>query len=68
MLYSLQFELGPISEASLGNSRGTPLYPHPTSYVDLVITPTVGTGWMVGEDLADRHLIVPLERRYPTAR
>jgi hypothetical protein len=63
MLYSLQFELGPISEASLGNSRGTPFYPHPTSYVDLVITPTVGTGWMVGEDLADRYLIVPLERK-----
>ena len=60
-LYELQFELGPISEASLGNSRGTPEYPHPTSYVDIVITPTVGMGWMVGEDFADRYLIKPLE-------
>jgi hypothetical protein len=55
-LYSLQFELGPISEASLGNSTGTPRYPHPTSYVDLVITPTVGIGWMIGEDFADRGI------------
>ena len=62
-VYSLQFELGPISEASIGNSKGTPFYPHPTSYVDLVITPTVGIGWMMGEDLADHHLIVPLERK-----
>jgi hypothetical protein len=62
-LYSLQFELGPISEASIGNSKGTPFYPHPTSYVDLVVTPTVGTGWMVGEDLADHHLIATLERK-----
>jgi hypothetical protein len=62
-VYELQFELGPISEASLGNSKGTPLYPHPTSYVDMVITPTVGTGWMIGEDLGDRYLIAPLEER-----
>jgi hypothetical protein len=55
-LYSLQFELGPISEASIGNSKGTPAYPHPTSYVDLVITPTVGLGWMIGEDFADRGI------------
>lgn len=67
-LYELQFELGPMSEASLGNSKGTPLYPHPTSYVDIVITPTVGTGWMMGEDLADRHLIVPLERKISNRR
>ncbi len=55
-LYELQFELGPISEASLGNSKGTPQYPHPTSYVDIVITPVVGIGWMIGEDFADRGI------------
>ena len=61
--YGLQFELGPISEASIGNSQPTPAYPHPTSYVDLVITPTVGTAWLVTEDLADRYLMGALERR-----
>jgi hypothetical protein len=56
--YSLQFELGPVSEASLGNvgkdqkTMGT---------VDLVVTPLAGTGWLVMEDALDRYLIRRLE-------
>ncbi|HEY6402593.1 MAG TPA: hypothetical protein VI479_14350 [Blastocatellia bacterium] len=31
------------------------------AYVDLVVTPVVGTGWLVGEDMLDRYLVLPLE-------
>ncbi len=33
------------------------------AYVDLVVTPVVGTGWLVGEDLLDRYVIRYLERK-----
>jgi len=58
-LYSTQFELGPISEASLGNVgyQGKSL----SGYVDLVITPVAGLGWQVGEDVLDRYLITRIE-------
>jgi len=58
-VYSTQFEIGPLSESSLGNSgkiRGT------QGFVDLVVTPTIGTGWMIGEDALDRYLIRRVER------
>jgi hypothetical protein len=56
--YSTQFELGPISEASIGNvgrKRGT------MGYVDLVMTPVGGMGWIVAEDATDKHFIKKLE-------
>jgi hypothetical protein len=61
--YSTQFELGLFSEASLGNIGMRPNYKtkHPMAYVDLVVTPVVGTGWLVGEDMLDRYLIRRLE-------
>jgi hypothetical protein len=31
------------------------------AYVDIVVTPIVGTGWLIGEDLLDRYLIQRLE-------
>jgi hypothetical protein len=31
------------------------------AYVDLVVTPVAGTGWLVGEDMLDRYLIRRLE-------
>jgi hypothetical protein len=57
--YSLQFEIGPLSEASIGNValERTSKSPHPQAYVDLVITPVVGTAWMIGEDALDRYVI-----------
>lgn len=63
--YSLQFELGLFSEASIGNVG---MYPrktskHPMAFVDLVVTPVVGTSWLIGEDALDRYLIDPIERR-----
>ena len=61
--YSTQFELGLFSEASLGNIGMHPNYKtkHPMAYVDLVVTPVAGTGWLVGEDMLDRYLIRRLE-------
>jgi len=57
-VWSVQFEIGPLSESSLGNvglhqRNGR----RSTGYVDYVITPTVGTGWLVGEDAIDRYVL-----------
>lgn len=58
--YSFQFELGPISESSLGNV-GIDNKGH--GAVDLVVTPTLGFAWQVTEDALDRFLISRLESR-----
>jgi hypothetical protein len=57
--YSEQFEIGPISEASIGHIQSR--FPQ-QGFVDHVITPTVGTGWMVAEDAMDRYVIRRIER------
>jgi hypothetical protein len=56
--WSTQFELGPVSQASVGNVG---LHGKQT-YVDLVITPTAGLGLLVLEDALDRHLVRKIER------
>jgi hypothetical protein len=56
--YSTQFELGPVSEATIGHVgkiRGT------AGAVDLVMTPVGGFGWIVAEDAVDKHLVRKLE-------
>lgn len=58
--YSLQFEIGPLSEASTGNVQQNP---KATGVVDWVITPAVGLAWMVGEDAVDAKLISKWEAR-----
>jgi len=52
--YSEQFEIGPASEASLGNIQR--LYPA-YGFVDHVVTPVFGLGWMVAEDVADKYFV-----------
>lgn len=72
--YSTFFEIGPwTSEAMIGNVGLPPKYRPPGSipkppnggmgYVDMVITPTVGTAWLVSEDIIDRYVIRKLEKR-----
>ena len=56
--YSAQFELGPLSESSIGNVQ--------QGAIDLVLTPTLGTLWSVGEDLTAQHILKPLRRNHPT--
>lgn len=58
-VWSTQFEIGPVSQASIGNVG---LHGKQT-YVDLVMTPTAGTGLLVAEDALDRYVIERLERR-----
>jgi hypothetical protein len=58
-LTSVQFELGPVSEASIGNIGMT--RPRGTGWVDFVITPTLGAAWMVGEDVIDEHLLTRMD-------
>lgn len=58
--YSLQFEIGPVSEASIG---GIQRVRTKTGVVDWVITPTVGLGWMIGEDALDKYVIQHFELR-----
>jgi hypothetical protein len=58
LLYSTQFEIGPVSEASIGAIQRK--YPA-QGWVDHVVTPVVGLGWMAMEDALDRFVILPLE-------
>lgn len=57
-IWSTQFELGPLSEANIGNVG---LIPKPgyssMAYVDLVITPVLGTGLLIGEDAIDKYIL-----------
>lgn len=51
--YSVQFEFGPFSEASIGNVG---LRPNTTGWVDHVMTPAGALAFMVAEDALDRFL------------
>jgi hypothetical protein len=57
--YSFQFEVGPISEASIGNVG---LRPETTGWVDYVVTPTGAFGLVIAEDLLDKFLVQWTER------
>jgi len=58
-VYSLQFEFGPLSEASIGNVG---MRPGTTGWVDHVVTPMGALGIMVVEDALDRFLIERIEK------
>lgn len=59
-LYSLQFEIGPISEASIGNVG---MNPRTTGWVDYVLTPVGAMGILVAEDALDRYFVKWVEER-----
>jgi hypothetical protein len=58
--YSLQFEIGPLSEASIGNVG---MRPETTGWVDHVVTPVGALGLMVAEDALDRYFVEWVEAR-----
>src|SRR5688572_10781537 len=58
--YSLQFEIGPLSEASIGNVG---MQSETTGWVDHVITPIGAFGLIVAEDALDRYLVLWTEER-----
>lgn len=58
--YSEQFEIGPLSEASLGQiQRHCCAY----GFVDHVITPNTGIAWLIGEDVLDKYVVRKIEDR-----
>jgi hypothetical protein len=57
--WSTQFEIGPVSQASIGNVG---LHGKQT-YVDLVVTPVGGFAWIILEDFVDKNIIYMIERR-----
>jgi hypothetical protein len=59
-IYSVLFEIGPVSEASIGNIQS--YYPQ-QGFVDHIVTPVVGLGWSIAEDALDQYFIRYLERR-----
>jgi hypothetical protein len=59
--YSEWTEIGPVmSEAAIGNIQA--FYPQ-QGFVDHVVTPAIGLGWMVAEDAMDEYLVRFIERR-----
>jgi hypothetical protein len=61
--YSTQFEIGAVSEATLGNVGKKP---GTGGYVDFVMTPAGGLGWILAEDALDHYLIRPREENTPS--
>ncbi len=74
--YSVQWEIGPLSESSIGNYGMRPYYrsrtgawTNGTGLGDLVVTPLAGTAVLVAEDWVDARLVVRLEpSRSPLSR
>jgi hypothetical protein len=63
--WSTQFELGPVSEASIGNVGVYKQNGYSSmAWVDMVITPTLGTGILIGEDMIERFVIKKWLRKY----
>ena len=62
-VHSLQFEIGPYSEASFGNVGEIKEDGSSTmAWIDMVATPILGTAWTVAEDALDKHLVQRIER------
>jgi hypothetical protein len=60
-IYSLNYELGPLSEASIGNVG---LKPGEMTYGDFVLTPGIGLLISIGEDAARLHIIHRVKRNH----
>jgi len=57
-VWSTQFELGPISEATIGNVGLNKKNGHSTmAWADLIVTPAVGTGVVIAEDAIDKYIL-----------
>ncbi len=58
-IWSTQFEIGPISQASIGNIG----LKDKQTWEDIVVTPTLGTVMLITEDALDRYIIQRIERK-----
>jgi hypothetical protein len=61
-LFSLQFEIGPLSEASIGNVG---LREGRTGWVDHVVTPIGSVVWTMYEDAVDKYVLTWIEKHVP---
>jgi len=61
-LFSEQFEIGPLSEASIGNVG---LHEGRTGWVDHVITPVGSVVWTMYEDAVDKYVLTFIEKHVP---
>ena len=55
LIDTILFEIGPISESSIGNIR--------QGWVDFLITPTLGIAWSIGEDALRHSVLDPMYLR-----
>jgi hypothetical protein len=62
ILYSEQFEIGPMSEASIGNVG---LREGRTGWSDHIITPVGSVFWTILEDQIDKYVVTWIERHVP---
>ena len=60
-VYSVQFEFGPLSEASIGNVG---MHPATRGWVDHVVTPVMGFALMAAEDALDRYVVLLFEDHF----
>ncbi len=60
-IYEINFELGPLSEASIGNVG---LQPGQMTYCDFVVTPGIGLLISIAEDAARLHIIDRVKRSH----
>jgi len=59
--YSEWTEIGPVmSEAAIGNIQA---FPPQQGFVDHVVTPVIGMGWMIAEDVMDEYVVRYIERK-----
>jgi hypothetical protein len=58
--FSEQFEIGPLSEASIGQIQR---YCCQYGFVDHIVTPNGGMVWLVTEDMLDRYVVRRIEDR-----
>jgi hypothetical protein len=62
--YSLQFEIGPLSEASIGNVG---MRRETTGWTDYIVTPVGGLAMILLEDVLDRAVMRKIESRTTNA-
>jgi hypothetical protein len=70
-VWSTEWEIGPMSEASFGNigsfnyrNETTGRYTNGTGLTDFVATPVGGTIWVIGEDVIDKYLTKRLDQKF----
>ena len=61
-LWSIQYEIGPASEASIGNVG---LNPDDVGWNDFIWTPIGGMLWTMGEDAIDRYALQWIDKHVP---